>query len=160
MANRVLRIAALALLASCAHGNGKAHVGSAAPQWTLATSTGGKLSMQSLAGQPVYLNLFATWCGPCNVEAPDINALQKKYAAQGLRVIGIDELESAKQAQTFVNKYSLVYPALVDDGTIEDEYSVNGLPVHIFIARDGTVRAIRAGEMSRAEIESAIRSVL
>lgn len=116
--------------------------------------------MSTFKGQPVYLNFFATWCPPCNDEAPGVNALQKKYAASGLRVIGIDELEDAKRAQSFVRKFGLTYPAVIDDGTLEDAYAVNGLPVHVFISRDGIIRQIKAGEMNKAQIEQSIRALL
>ncbi|MFN2449771.1 MAG: TlpA family protein disulfide reductase [Candidatus Baltobacteraceae bacterium] len=151
-----------AVVAACAHGGEStvAHVGQPAPQWSQTTASGSKLSMSSLAGKPVYLNFFATWCPPCNAEAPDVNALQKKYARQGLRVVGVDELEGAVQARGFVRKYSLVYPAVVDDGSLESAYLVNGLPVHVFISRDGVVRKIVVGEMSKAQIEASIRALL
>ena len=150
----------LAACASCSGGSKTARVGRPAPQWTQATADGHTLSMQSLTGKPVYLNFFATWCPPCNVEAPDVNALQKKYAAQGLQVVGIDELENADKARSFIAKYALVYPAVVDDGALESAYLVNGLPVHVFISRDGIVRQIKVGEMNKAQIERSIRALL
>lgn len=137
-----------------------AHVGSPAPQWTESTSTGTKLSFDSLRGKPVYLNFFATWCPPCNEEAPDINALQKLYARRGLQVVGVDELEDAKKAAQFVRKYDLSYPAIVDDGTLQDEYKVNGLPVHVFIDRTGVIRKMVTGEMDKTQIAAAIQAIL
>ena len=148
-----------AALASCS-GSHATQAGQAAPDWTQPTSTGSKLTLSSLRGKAVYLNFFATWCPPCNEEAPDINALQKKYAKQGLQVVGVDELENAKKAESFVRKYALVYPAVVDDGTVGDPYAVNGLPVHVFITRSGVIKKIFTGEMSKAQIESDIRSIL
>ncbi len=97
-----------------------ARVGQQAPDWTQPTSSGGKLSLSSLRGKAVYLNFFATWCPPCNEEAPFINSLQKQYAGQGLQVIGVDELENQQKAQSFIRKYGLSYPAVVDDGTASD----------------------------------------
>ncbi len=157
-----LAAATIAVLAACAGGapSKLAKVGSPAPDWTMPLSSGGNLSLASLKGKPVYLNFFATWCGPCNSEAPAINALQKKYAARGLHVVGVDELEGAKKAQAFRKKYALIYPAVVDSGVLQTQYSVNGLPVHVFITRDGTVQRIRVGEMTTPEIEAAIRSIL
>jgi thiol-disulfide isomerase/thioredoxin len=153
----------LALLCACSSargGSGVARVGHVAPQWTDPNSSGGIFSSNSLRGKPVYLNFFATWCPPCNEEAPYINAMQKQYAAQGLRVVGIDELESAKKAQQFAHKYTLVYPTVVDQGTLQTLYGVNGLPVHVFIDRSGVVRKIVAGEMSKSDITAAIRAIL
>ena len=121
---------------------------------------GTKLSLDALRGKPIYINFFATWCPPCNEEAPDINALQKQYAGRGLRVVGVDELEDAKKAAQFVRKYDLVYPAVVDDGTLQDQYRVNGLPVHVFIDRGGVIRKIVTGEMTKKQIAQSIEAIL
>ena len=118
------------------------------------------LSMASLAGKPVYLNFFASWCPPCNEEAPSINTLQKMYLSKGLRVIGVDVQENAAKAQGFREKYHLVYPAVVDSGMLRDEYSVNGLPVHVFIDRKGIVRSIRIGELTPSQIDRNLRKIL
>lgn len=163
--DRSAAAAALALtLAACSsagHAPSKvAHVGEPAPSWTQPTASGGTLSLSALRGKPVYLNFFATWCPPCNEEAPDINALQKRYAPRGLQVVGVDELENAKKAAQFVRKYGLGYPAVVDDGTLGDQYRVNGLPVHVFIDRGGVVRKIVVGEMSKTQIAAAIEAIL
>lgn len=162
MANRALMALAVSLLlAACsAGGSSTARVGQTAPDWTQPTASGTKLSLSSLRGKAVYLNFFATWCPPCNEEAPYINALQKQYAPQGLQTIGVDELENQAKAQQFVRKYGLVYPAIVDDGTLQGQYNVNGLPVHVFISRSGVIKEIHAGEMSKAQIASAIKSIL
>ncbi len=159
-------VVAAACCCSCSAGRGGqrasgiAHVGHLAPDWTQRSTDGSTLSPASLRGKAVYLNFFATWCPPCNQEAPDINALQKQYRARGLQIVGIDELENAEKAREFTRKYGLVYPTIVDDGTIGSQYEVNGLPVHVFIDRAGVVRKIVVGEMSKSDIDGAIRSVL
>ncbi len=164
-----MRGLAAALLASAlagcsAHTGGAntnvARVGRTAPDWTQPTADGKTLSLRTLRGKPVYLNFFATWCPPCNEEAPSINALQKRYASRGLAVVGVDELENRAKAQSFVRKYGLVYPAVIDDGTLQSQYEVNGLPVHVFIARDGVIRKIVVGEMSASEIAADVRAIL
>lgn len=164
MKSSSLAFAAIALLAACSasrHASSSlARVGSPAPQWSEPTSAGTELSFDSLRGKPVYLNFFATWCPPCNEEAPDINALQKQYAQRGLQTVGVDELENAQKAAQFVHKYGLVYPAVVDDGKLQTEYNVNGLPVHVFIDRSGVIRKMVTGEMSKKAIAAAIRSIL
>lgn len=163
--NVSMLLGALLLSACSTHASGSgassvARIGQPAPQWTQKTASGNSLSLASLRGKPVYLNFFATWCPPCNEEAPDINALQKRYASRGLQTVGVDELENAKKAREFVKKYGLVYPAIVDDGTLQTQYSVNGLPVHVFINRRGTIQKIVVGEMSKAEIAAAINTIL
>jgi thiol-disulfide isomerase/thioredoxin len=164
MAKTALLLVLAAALAGCAssnHGTGTpGRVGGPEPKWTLPTASGTTLTSKTFSGKPVYLNFFATWCPPCNEEAPAVNAMQKKYAAQGLQVIGVDEAENAAKARSFVKEHGLIYPAVVDDGTLEDAFLVNGLPLHVFIARNGTIQMIHPGEMSREQIESAVRSLL
>lgn len=158
-----LLIALATIPTACSKGNGgssHAAVGSLAPAFTDPTTTGATLSMASLRGEPVYLNFFASWCPPCNAEAPSINDFQKAYAKQGLKVVGIDVQESAKTAQAFRAKYHLVYPAVVDSGTLLDAYNINGLPVHVFIARSGIIKQIVIGEMQPSAIQAAIKSIL
>lgn len=137
-----------------------ARVGQPAPGWTQPTAAGGSLSLDSLRGKPIYLNFFATWCPPCNEEAPDVNALQKQFASKGLQTVGVDELENAAKAKQFVQKFGLVYPAVVDDGTLQSQYNVNGLPVHVFIDRGGVIKKIVVGEMSKNQIAAAIKTIL
>lgn len=161
MVNRVLIASLVALVLAACSGKSGGLVGRPAPDWAQPTASGGKLSLASLRGKPVYLNFFATWCTPCNEEAPYINALQKQYAAQGLQIVGVDELENAAKAQQFVRKYGLVYPAVLDnDGTLASQYNFFGLPSHVFISRNGTIKEIHAGEMTKPEIASAIKSIL
>jgi len=160
--NRLLAVAvllawaALPLAASAA-----AHAGDPEPALSLPTSNGKTLTLTSFKGRPLYLNFFATWCPPCNAEAPSVGKLAGKYAKRGLAVVGIDELESASKAQSFLTQYHLSYPAAVDtDGAALRDFGGIGLPVHIFIDRSGKIKLIRQGEMSPAEIEAAIRSIL
>ncbi len=152
------------ILCACVTACGHSHIGTArgdvAPAWTDPLATGGSLSTASLTGKPVYLNFFATWCPPCNVETPWIESFSKQYAGRGLVVIGIDMQESARAASGFRAKYHLTYPVIVDAGTLENLYSINGLPVHVFIARNGTIYRKVIGEMSKPEIESALKAIL
>jgi cytochrome c biogenesis protein CcmG/thiol:disulfide interchange protein DsbE len=150
------------VLAGCASNGGKqlAQATQPAPDWTQPTSTGGTLTLSSLRGKAVYLNFFATWCPPCRDEAPYINSLQKQYGSRGLQVVGIDELENAKLAESFRQRFNLVYPAVVDSGTLQAQYLINGLPVHVFIGRDGVIRKIVAGEMPKNEILRNVLSIL
>lgn len=160
-----LTIAALAGCGGASNGSsgsqsGPAAVGGPAPSFSLATSTGGKLSSASLAGKPVYLNFFATWCGPCQDEATDIGKLARKYAKRGLVVVGVDELETPAKAQQFREQHDLPYQAVIDTGALRDAYNVNGLPVHVFIDRDGKIATLRVGEMSEAEIDAALSQLV
>ncbi len=164
-----LFIGLAAVLAACARGDGAgssaapqiAHVGKAAPEWTETSIPGPTLSLASLHGKAIYLNFFATWCPPCNEEAPAIDALARSFAARGVAVVGVDVLENANKAGEFRSQHHLSYPVVADTGTLRGQYQINGLPVHVFIDRNGIVRKIVVGELSpammRDDIENALR---
>jgi cytochrome c biogenesis protein CcmG/thiol:disulfide interchange protein DsbE len=164
---RVVVALALLALAGCGAGTGGSTTqnatgaqGGPAPAFILPTSTGGTLAFASLKGKPVYLNFFASWCGPCQDEASDIGKLARKYAKAGLVTVGVDELETPAKAEQFRKDHDLPYQAVVDQGTLRDAYNVNGLPVHVFIDRAGKIETLRVGEMSKDEIDAALRELV
>lgn len=162
----VLAIAVACALVACSSGSGSssnarvAHVGHAAPAWSEPSLPSGTLTLASLHGKAIYLNFFATWCPPCNEEAPQIDALARSYAARGLQVVGVDVLENARKATAFRAEHHLSYPVVVDSGALRDQYEINGLPVHVFIDRGGIVRKIVIGELSPASMRADVESVL
>jgi cytochrome c biogenesis protein CcmG/thiol:disulfide interchange protein DsbE len=137
-----------------------ARVGQPAPAWSEPTSQGTNLALASLRGKVVYLNFFASWCPPCNEEAPAIDALQRQLGSQGLQVVGVDVLENARKAAQFRAEHRLSYPAVVDDGALRDQYSINGLPVHVFIDRAGIVRNVVVGELSADDMRANVLRLL
>jgi cytochrome c biogenesis protein CcmG/thiol:disulfide interchange protein DsbE len=137
--------------------------GQPAPAFSLPALAGGKpVSLDSLKGKPVYVNFFASWCEPCNAEAPSIGQLRTKYAKRGVTVVGIDELDTRDRGAAFVKKnanpYSLV--AFDEGGGVGRDYGAIAMPVHIFIDRRGVVTLYRLGEMNPTEIENAIKASL
>ncbi len=165
----VLTVAAVTLLAGCASathgtsassGTAVAHIGRPAPAWSEPAVPSGTLALASLHGKAVYLNFFASWCPPCNEEAPTLNALQKQFGSHGLQIVGVDVLENARKAEQFRSEHHLAYPAVVDDGTLRNQYNINGLPVHVFIDRSGVVRDVIVGELSETEMRDHVTRLL
>lgn len=117
----------------------------------------GSLRLDSLKGKPVYLNFFASWCPPCNMEAPELAQLNRTYAPHGLVMLGVDEEESANQALGFRNRYSLGYRILLDrDGSAGSPYGANALPVQALIDRQGRIAWIHVGMVDIAEARQQI----
>jgi len=135
--------------------------GQPAPAFSLPKAAGGgNITLASLKGKPVYLNFFASWCAPCNEEAPSVVELYKKYHSRGLMTLAVNELESPKKALEFAGKYHFPFPVVIDDGKMGKEYGVLAMPVHVFIDRSGKISLYRLGEMTPAEIEAAIKKIL
>jgi cytochrome c biogenesis protein CcmG/thiol:disulfide interchange protein DsbE len=153
-------LVACAMLGVPALAAGPLHHGDAAPAFTLPRLSGGTLAFSSLRGKPVYLSFFATWCAPCNDEAPSIVSLENKYRSRGLVVLGVDEQESVAKTKTFTSKYHIPFKVVIDDGPMGKDYGVLALPVHVFVGRNGKIDTYRLGEMSPSEIEAAIKKIL
>ncbi len=135
--------------------------GEAAPDFTLPRLAGGALSLAQYRGAPVYLNFLASWCPPCNDEAGSVVSLYRKYHAKGLVTIGVDEQEAPARGLSFVRAHGVPFPVVLDaDGAMGRSYGQISLPLHVFIARSGKVSLWRLGEMTPAEIETAIRAIL
>jgi cytochrome c biogenesis protein CcmG/thiol:disulfide interchange protein DsbE len=160
---RLTTIVLLFALVACSGGganNAIASVGATAPAFTEPLASGGTLSMDQLRGKPLFLDFFATWCGPCNAEAPEVNAAYRRYASQGLQVVGVDVQENAAKAKQFIAQHKLSYPAVVDSGTLSDAYRINGMPVSVFIDKTGVVRKIEIGQLSQAKIDADVQAIL
>jgi cytochrome c biogenesis protein CcmG, thiol:disulfide interchange protein DsbE len=163
-----LAIAFACVAAACGRGDGAnsgaaattARVGRPAPGWTEPSIPGPTLSLTSLRGKAVYLNFFATWCPPCGQEAPSIDALSRRLSAAGLAVVGVDVLENAGKAAQFRRDHDLSYPVVIDNGVLRQQYQINGLPVHVFIDRNGIVRKIAVGEITPATMQADAEQIL
>jgi len=138
-------------------------IGKPAPDFTLAKlSEGGNLRLSDFKGKPVILNFWASWCDPCNAEAP---FLQKTWATrlqkQGAVLIGIDGQEKASAAQAFLQKYKIGYPNVQDtlDGSIGIRYGVAGFPTTIFIDPNGTVVAKSIAALDEKTLEQELKKL-
>ncbi len=161
---RLLHVAALGAVLALVPAAALAvpQVGKPAPALSLPSVDGKTVVLDKLRGKPVYVNFFASWCGPCNDEAPSIRTLRQKYGARGLQVVGIDELDPPGKAAEFTKRYNQPYGlvGIDDSGTTGRSFGTVAMPVHVFIDKSGVVRTYRIGEMSPQQIESAIKGIL
>ena len=142
-------------------------VGSPAPAFR-ATTIDAPEQPKTLAdykGQVVLLNVWATWCVPCQVEMPSIEQLQQAYGPQGLKVVAvsIDNPGTESQIRDFARKYGLTFEILHDpSGAIQQAYQTTGVPETFVIGRDGTIRkkVIGASDWSSPANEALIQSLL
>ena len=118
---------------------GPAKVGKPAPQFTAGRLDGrGELSLASFRGRPVVLNFWASWCDPCRSEAPALERTWKRYARQGLVVLGVDYTDASSDARAFVRKHGLTFPIVRDgSGRIGARYDLTGVPETFVIDRRG-----------------------
>jgi len=137
-----------------------------APDFTLNTPIGESVSLTDLVdrqgdgGRPVVLNFWASWCGPCRVETPELQNASLKYGNR-VAILGINQGESAQTITEFGLSYGLSYPLLIDqDNTVNQEYGISGLPTTVFIDRKGVVREVFIGILSKATLEDRLNRLL
>jgi len=139
------------------------HVGAPAPEWIGLQPVGsGPSRVASLRGKVVLLDFWATWCAPCRFLAPRLSAMQARYGAQGLRVLGVT-MDGADRVAEFTERAALRYPMAVDpDGSTSRAYAVSVLPTLFVIDKRGVIRDVATGydPAREAQIEALIQELL
>lgn len=117
----------------------------------------GTRSLASLRGKVVVLNFWASWCEPCQVEAPLLERAQSQLERHRATVLGVTYLDASPDSQSFVRRFGLTYPNLRDNsGGFAHSYGTDQLPESFIIDRHGAVVALSRGEIGQTFITHAI----
>lgn len=155
-------IAAFALSGLLACGAHAVEVGQPAPSFELPGQQG-TVQLSSYKGKTVYLDFWASWCGPCKQSFPWMNDMQKKYGAKGLRIVGVNLDQKAEDAKAFLATTPAQFDVAFDSaGQSPKQYGVKGMPTSLLIGPDGKVLMVHQGfkPESREELESQIKQAL
>lgn len=132
-----------------------------APNFTLPDLDGRPVRLSDYRGHPVWLNLWATWCGPCQVELPAMQTLYTRYKSDGLIILGVDVQEDADAVRKYVSAGLFDWHFLLDhEGAVARRYYMTGLPLHVFIDRGGTIRAVQAGGLDPQHMEVLLHHII
>jgi DsbE subfamily thiol:disulfide oxidoreductase len=113
-----------------------------APDFTLATPDGRKMSLKDYRGKVVFLNFWATWCPSCRTEMPDMDKLYREFKGKGLEIVAVNVKDKRDDAMGFVKNMKLTYPIMMDpEGEIGLLYGAWGMPATYLIDRKGVVQA-------------------
>ncbi len=122
-------------------------------------NNGGSTSLENLRGKVVYLDFWASWCGPCRVSFPQLEAIRAELGDRGFEVLAINVDEFEEDALEFLVEVPVSYPVVRDaEGTSPQTYGILGMPTGFLIDRQGVVRKVHQGyrksdgEKLRAEI--------
>jgi cytochrome c biogenesis protein CcmG, thiol:disulfide interchange protein DsbE len=139
----------------------EAKIGKTAPNFSLRRiDEPGTLQLGSLRGKVVVLNFWASWCYPCNQEAPALEAATRKWGRQVV-VLGVDVNDPVGDARKFARKYKLSYPLVHDNHNVTSpKYGLTGLPETFFIDRQGRLVVHVAGQVEAADIRNGVERAL
>ena len=116
-------------------------VGKPAPNFEGTNLKGEKFSLEKYRGQVVLLDFWATWCGPCIKELPNVKRTYQKYKDQNFQIIGISLDRSKKPLQTFVEKQELAWVHYWDEGSkVSNQYKVTGIPSMFLVDGEGVIQ--------------------
>jgi cytochrome c biogenesis protein CcmG, thiol:disulfide interchange protein DsbE len=137
-------------------------VGDKAPALDLPGAQG-QIQLDAYKGKTVYLDFWASWCGPCKQSFPWMNEMHKRYRAKGLHIVGVNLDQKPQDAQTFLATNPASFEIAFDPaGQTPRTFGVKGMPTSFLISPEGKVLMVHQGfnEEGRADLEKQIQQAL
>ena len=139
----------------------RANEGKKAAEFTWNDGNGNKVTFSDFAKDNIVLvNFWATWCGPCKAELPDLVSLHNDYKGKNVKVIGISvdrDTDVLGLVRNFAAEHKITYPIVVDDGRLEEAFGgIRGITTSFFVNKKGEVVKKLIGLQSKETFESAL----
>lgn len=134
-----------------------------APSFTAEGMDGNTYQVGGSRDKVLLLNVWASWCGPCKLEAPDLTSIAAKYADQlDVYALNATNDDDRDEAIAFAEQYGYIFPVLWDDDvhSIVQLYRVVGYPTSFIIDKNGVIQEVIQGIRSRDELERLIRKAM
>lgn len=113
------------------------------PEFQWENASGKKYNFDSYREKVTIVNFWATWCAPCKKELPDLIAISKEYAKEGIKVVGISIDRGGNvvaEVSDFVKEHNINYDIIIDNGSLEKAFgNVRGVPATFFIDKEGKI---------------------
>ncbi|QFU77225.1 TlpA family protein disulfide reductase [Halioglobus maricola] len=152
----------LALSLSCSLALALTEDGPAA-NFTLKSADGSNMRLSEHRGEVVLINFWASWCGPCRQEMPELERLQQQYHDLGFTVFGINVEQDREAADRTLKDIPVTFPVLFDvENTVSETYGVDAMPATVLVDRNGVIRFAHRGYKPGYEqlYEEQIRALL
>jgi thiol-disulfide isomerase/thioredoxin len=137
--------------------------GQPAPAFSLPNANGDTVALERMRGKVVYVDFWASWCGPCRRSFPWMNEMQQKYGARGLVIVGVNVDKKRSDADRFLAQIPASFTIVYDEtGAAPTAYGVKGMPSSYVIDARGNVTFVERGflDESRAVLEQKIADAL
>lgn len=145
-----------------AGGDSKPKEGYAAPPFSLVGMDNTTYTVQGERAKPVLVNFWASWCGPCDLEAPDLQELFEKYGDR-IDFYGVNSTsyDRERDARNFVAEKKLTFPIPMDrDGKVTKAYKVSNFPTSLLVGTDGKVKERITGVITKKQWEQKLEALL
>jgi thiol-disulfide isomerase/thioredoxin len=132
--------------------------GDVAPDFVFSSFDGERLRLSDFRGQPVWLNFWASWCGPCRAEMPAMELKLREHADDNLVIVAVNNGERIESAERFLERLDIDLGLYAYDpaADVANRYSLVGMPTSFFIDADGVITDVYALALNDAVMESAI----
>lgn len=134
-----------------------------APPFSLVSLSGEIISLSDFQGKVVYLDFWASWCGPCRHTLPWMQKMQAKYKSQGLEILAVNVDENKNDAKKMIDEIKPVFTVAFDPtGNVAEKYELPTMPSSILIGRNGKIVFLHSGfrEGDGEELEAQIEKLL
>jgi thiol-disulfide isomerase/thioredoxin len=127
--------------------------GKYAPDFELKTTRGETFKLSENIGKKVIvINFFATWCGPCREEMPELNQYYNDHKKDNFILLAIDAEEKPDAVEGFLEELKLDFPVGIDEGSIRNQYGATAFPTTVLVGVDGRVQFYEVGGLANAEV--------
>jgi cytochrome c biogenesis protein CcmG, thiol:disulfide interchange protein DsbE len=132
-----------------------------APDFSLTGFDGQKVTLSELRGKVVVINFWASWCLPCREEAAYLEQTWRKYKDQNVVFIGVDYVDTEKEARAYIKEFDITYINGPDLKTrISDAYNIKGVPETFFVSKNGELKGVHIGPLQSPQLDEKIDELL
>lgn len=148
-----MRALVLAVLLAAAPAWAGVVKGQKAPDFSLPTLAGDKISLAQLRGKVVVLDFWAQWCEPCKHELPQLEKLARQYAGKAVVFVGVNIDKQRANAERLVRQLGLTFPTALDSsGAVAAKYDLPKMPTSFVIDQKGIVRFVHEGYEGQSDV--------
>ena len=132
-----------------------------APDFSVTGFDGRKFTLSQARGQVVIVNFWASWCPPCREEAAYLEQTWRKYEGKGVIFVGVDWVDTEKEALAYIKEFDITYLNGPDIGTrAAQAYNIQGVPETFFVAKNGELRGVHIGPLQAPQLDEKIEELL
>ena len=132
-----------------------------APPFSLPDTNGNLFDSARLAGKPVVINFFASWCPPCKAEIPGFVEVYNKHRSKGFELVGISlDTDTRENLPGFLTSNKVGYRILFGDLATTQAYGVSPIPTTFFVGKDGEIKNVHVGYMDKDAFDKEVQKLL